>query len=396
MHVDLSVEVSGLTFSNPIVISSGDITGESRIVKKLIKLRPGAIILKSTSLEKYAFYVASPGFLDRYGEPGSSLNFAPALSYLSPRKLETLVREILPLSRENDVIIIGSAHDHLHKAENWVKIADLLNSLEVDAIELDIWIPPREKPTFEEQLKYEKEIMEQIICEVKRVVGKPLSVKTAEHHYYTLKSHATIINEQRPGIWHVQGQYPMPVVDVDQGELLFPPVGGWGRNQRGVGVFVTLHAGTMTELPIISSGGVYNWRTAIERMMVGASLVGVYSEIVYRGYDVVSELKNGLESFVATRGYSSIREIIGKAKHCANPDWIDKWFAKHLVPLESVKIYIEEDKCIGCGRCAKCVYDPIYMDTVKRKAVLVPELCVRCGRCVSMCPTNAIKIVLPQ
>jgi len=396
LSVDLSIEVTGITFSNPIIVSSGDITRELRIVKNLIKRRPGGITLKTASLSKGEFYVASPGFLDKYGEPGSSMNYSPGLDYLSPLELKNLVREVLPLSRDHEVVLIGSVGGSLQNVEEWIKMADFVNSLELEAIELDIWIPLGRERILEEQLELEREALGQIISEVKRVISKPLSVKTAENYYFTLKSHAETIRKLKPNIWHVQGQFPTPVVDIDRGELLFPPQGGWGRNQRGIGVYVTLMASTLVDLPLISSGGIYNSRTAIERLMVGASLAGIYSEIVYRGYDVIPELVGGLRSFLEQRGYSSVKEIVGKAKHCATPEWIDAWFMKHLVPREQVKIWIEEDKCIGCGKCATCVYEAIYMDKAKQRAVLIPELCIRCGRCASICPTNAIKIVLPS
>ncbi|MBB5336612.1 DUF362 domain-containing protein [Pectinatus brassicae] len=50
---------------------------------------------------------------------------------------------------------------------------------------------------------------------------------------------------------------------------------------------------------------------------------------------------------------------------------------------------VKEDKCIGCGMCAKtCAHGaPIIAD---RKCHIDEEKCVGCGRCIGVCPTNAI------
>jgi Na+-translocating ferredoxin:NAD+ oxidoreductase RNF subunit RnfB len=50
---------------------------------------------------------------------------------------------------------------------------------------------------------------------------------------------------------------------------------------------------------------------------------------------------------------------------------------------------IEEDICIGCGRCVSaCPFDAIEMDD--NKAVVIEDLCRGCMRCAPPCPVDAI------
>lgn len=50
---------------------------------------------------------------------------------------------------------------------------------------------------------------------------------------------------------------------------------------------------------------------------------------------------------------------------------------------------VSEDKCIGCGRCARnCAQHAIFFSG--GKAAVKEDKCVGCGRCISACPFDAI------
>lgn len=54
------------------------------------------------------------------------------------------------------------------------------------------------------------------------------------------------------------------------------------------------------------------------------------------------------------------------------------------------KPYINQDACVGCGRCIKiCAHDaPVITD---KKACIQQEKCVGCGRCIGVCPMDAVR-----
>ena len=57
---------------------------------------------------------------------------------------------------------------------------------------------------------------------------------------------------------------------------------------------------------------------------------------------------------------------------------------------------VDEDKCIGCGKCAKvCNFGAISLqgEGKEKKAHIAPSLCRDCGACAEVCPVGAISRV---
>lgn len=44
------------------------------------------------------------------------------------------------------------------------------------------------------------------------------------------------------------------------------------------------------KIPVVGSGGIENWHHAIEYMMWGATLVTACTSIMWRGWDVVTDI----------------------------------------------------------------------------------------------------------
>lgn len=50
-------------------------------------------------------------------------------------------------------------------------------------------------------------------------------------------------------------------------------------------------------------------------------------------------------------------------------------------------VIINEQKCVGCGKCAEaCPINAIFIDPSRKKAVV----CIHCGECVQWCPHNIL------
>jgi dihydroorotate dehydrogenase len=65
------------------------------------------------------------------------------------------------------------------------------------------------------------------------------------------------------------------------------------------------------ELPIIGLGGVDSAQAAYEKIRAGASLVQLYTGLVYSGPGLVRDIKQGLVALLDADGFSHIREAVG-------------------------------------------------------------------------------------
>lgn len=68
---------------------------------------------------------------------------------------------------------------------------------------------------------------------------------------------------------------------------------------------------TRGSVPIIGVGGIFSGKDAYEKIKLGASLVQVYSGLVYKGFGLVNEINQYLEEKLAEDGFSSISEAVG-------------------------------------------------------------------------------------
>jgi len=64
-------------------------------------------------------------------------------------------------------------------------------------------------------------------------------------------------------------------------------------------------------MPLVGVGGVGTAEDAYALIRAGASLVQVYTALVYEGPGLVPRLKQGLARLLARDGYSSVSQAVG-------------------------------------------------------------------------------------
>ena len=80
---------------------------------------------------------------------------------------------------------------------------------------------------------------------------------------------------------------------------------------RSTEVIRHLYRQTSGALPIIGVGGIFNTEDAWEKITGGATLVQIYSGLVYEGPGIVKEIVDGLRGKLAERGLKSIDQAVG-------------------------------------------------------------------------------------
>ena len=73
----------------------------------------------------------------------------------------------------------------------------------------------------------------------------------------------------------------------------------------------TMYKLTKGNIPIIGVGGVGSGRDAYDKLKAGASLVQIYSMMVYEGPGVVSRIRKELADIIVENGYERVEDVVG-------------------------------------------------------------------------------------
>jgi dihydroorotate dehydrogenase len=83
--------------------------------------------------------------------------------------------------------------------------------------------------------------------------------------------------------------------------------------ERSTRLIHTLYAQTEGKLPIIGSGGVFTAEDAYNKICAGASLVEVYTSLIYEGPGLIRRLNEGLKILLQKNGFNHVSQAVGSA-----------------------------------------------------------------------------------
>jgi dihydroorotate dehydrogenase len=98
-------------------------------------------------------------------------------------------------------------------------------------------------------------------------------------------------------------------------EIYARPGGLSGRplRQRSTEVIGHLYRQGKGAWPIIGVGGIFDAADAWEKITAGASLVQIYTSLIYRGPGVVKEIVSGLRKRMSQNGFQRLEQAVGTA-----------------------------------------------------------------------------------
>jgi len=87
-----------------------------------------------------------------------------------------------------------------------------------------------------------------------------------------------------------------------------------GRPLFDMSTQMVSHMYKLTEgkIPIIGVGGISSAEEAYKKIRAGASLVQIYSALVFKGFKLVKDINTGLEELLKKDGFSNVSDAIGK------------------------------------------------------------------------------------
>lgn len=303
---DLSVNIAGVKFSNPVIGSSGTF-GFGVEYKTLFDVnRLGGISSKGLTLEP------------RQGNDGIRLHETPSglmnsIGLQNPGIPHFIEHELPEMLKLKPVAIANLSGSSL---ETYVEGAKLLDKTDVPVIELNISCPNVSAGGAAFGMTCVG--AESAVRAVRAVTKKPLIVKlTPQSHELTQVALACI--EAGADAISLCNSFQGIAIDIERGVPVFEKLkaGVGGPAVRPIAVRLVYEVveainklPAEKRVPVIAIGGVATLEDAVEFIMAGASAVQV-GTATFANPPAMVEIIDGLAAFMKRKGYHSIEEMRG-------------------------------------------------------------------------------------
>ncbi len=279
-------------------LASGVLGVTASIIRRVLSSGADAVVTKSVGPEP------------RIGHPGPVLTTSHdgllnAVGLTNPG-IEEFVDEMATLRKEKLPVILsifGNTIDEI------LHVASKAKGMKPAAIELNLSCPHAEIG----QIAHDPHLTHDYVRAVKDVVNCQVFAKLTPNAsdivevglaaekagadaivaINTLRGMKIDIHQRRPVLGHKVGGLSGPPI--------FP-----------VAVRCVYDLHQRLSIPIIGVGGVTTWQDAVEMHLAGASAIQLGTAVL-RKMDIFSEIKQGVQKYLETEGFSSVKEIVGLA-----------------------------------------------------------------------------------
>lgn len=296
---DLSVNICGVDFKNPIIPASG-VFGYGREYEELFPLNKlGGIATKGTTLHKRTGNIAP-----RIAEtPAGMLN---SVGLQNPG-IEHFIETDLPYLLTKDLVVLANIAGST--PEECAETAAKLEGTGAHMIELNISCPNVKQGGA--AFGTSCEMAAEVTKIVRAATSKPLVVKLSPNVTNIAEIAKAVEASGADAVSLINTLLGMRI-DINTGRpILHNNMGGLsGPAVFPVAVRMVYQVANAVNIPVIGMGGVSSGRDAIELMIAGASAVQVGAAIFTDPYAPVKIVEE-MNDFLDKKGISSVRDIIG-------------------------------------------------------------------------------------
>lgn len=309
IELDLSVEIAGIKFKNPVIAASGtfgfgqnyrgffDVSKLGGISSKGLTLDPKAGNSGERVIEVSSGDINSIG-LENPGVPHFIQNELP---------------EMLKLDTVSIANLAG------HDLDSYVKGAELLDKTPVPAIELNISCPNVKAGGMAWGINPEAAFT--CVSAVRKATSKPLIVKLSPNAP-DLVSVALACIKAGANALSLINTIQAVAIDIESGRPVFDNIkaGLCGPAVKPIAlrmVYDVVKAVNSLpkeqQIPVIGLGGISKWQDAVEFIMAGASAIQV-GTATFSNPKTIIEIIEGLKKFMQSHGYKKIDDFRGIAQ----------------------------------------------------------------------------------
>ena len=300
---DLSVEIAGIRFSNPVFAASGTFGYGEEFARFADLKRMGAVVVKGTSAKPIEGN--SPPRL--FPTPSGMLNSIG----LQNVGVDAFIRDKMPYLRDKGCSVIVNVFGYA--ADEYLEVVEKLNGCEgIRAYELNISCPNTECGGM--VFGTNPALTRDLTAAVKARSKRPLFVKLSPN-VTDIAEIARAAEEGGAAALTVANTYLAMAIDT---ETFKPRVGNItgglsGPAIRPITLRMVYQCARAVKIPVIGLGGISSAEDAVEYFLAGAAAVQVGTA---NFHDPKAPLRvlDGLTRFLEKRGMSSVRELVGKIK----------------------------------------------------------------------------------
>ena len=297
--MNTKINFAGIEMKNPVTVASGTF-GYGREYSEFYDLgKIGAIITKGTSLKPRSGNKPS-----RVCEtPSGMLN---SIGLQNPG-VEYFAKYDLPYLRKFDTKIIVNACGS--SIEEYVELCKILNTLDIDGVELNLSCPNVKAGCLAFGTTYEG--VKEVTSAVRKVLDKPLIVKLTPNVTDITQPAKGAEDAGADGVSAINTLLGMKI-DIDKRRpVLANNTGGFsGPAVKPVAVRCVHQIANAVNIPVLGLGGIMSGEDAIEFMLAGATAVSIGTGN-FADPEVSIKTIEGIEKYMKKHNIEDINSIIG-------------------------------------------------------------------------------------
>ena len=325
-EIRIPITVGGITFKNPFYVASGPTAKTVRQLEAIERAGWSAASIKLSidpapyinQEPRYAFFEdrRALGFVTE-----KRLTFGEGLDLV--RAAKTRLTELLLFAN------ITYAGDE--GIDGWINMCIEFEKAGADVIELNMCCPNMsfnvsltsagtEQTSLQTgaSLGQQEDEVAKIVRSIKGRTAIPLFVKLTPEGGRIAQVAKAALDAGADAVGGTANRMCMPPIDIDE------PEKSTYHLQEGLGM--SCYAGPWlkplaqrdtyemrklcgADAVIAATGGITDWRDAVEMILCGGDLIGVCSETLYSGYDIVRPMVKGVYEYMHKHGYTSISDF---------------------------------------------------------------------------------------
>ncbi len=396
----MPIKAAGLTFKNPFIVASGPASKDVRQIVQAEQAGWGGVSIKLTiDPEPYINRRPRYRWLDDVGihifTLEERLNLEQGLKLVESGRKHTT----------NVILFANITYSGDKGLDGWSELAKKFEDAGAHAIEINFCCPnmsfnldavgqeKTDRPSTGASLGSNVEVVKMITRAIKENVNIPVFAKLTPEGGNIGAVAKGAVDAGADGVCGTANRLGLPPIDIYNPENIIYRLqrntslgcisGPWLK-PLALRDVLQIRMAIGPDHTIIGAGGVQNFADAVEMGMVGADLIGICTEVMLKGFDILPKIMRDLREYLRETGRHSFADI----RDCALP------YFKTATELTMISGYahIIEENCTGCGLCARIGHCHA-IEILDKKAVVIQEECLGCSTCADVCPKNAVEMV---